>query len=63
MSFDEITAPEMARERGIDPKAFRHALRQASLRWHAHGAPWAVVRGSSEHEDMKTVLAKLVRGS
>lgn len=38
-----ITAVEMARAAGIEPKRFRAALRVASLPWHRHLMPWIAV--------------------
>ena len=51
-----VTAANMARERGIDPKRFRAALRAEHLSWHHHGAGWTVERGSSEHADLERIL-------
>ena len=59
MNPDLVTAAEMARERGIDPKRFRAALRAADLGWHVHGGGWTVQRDSSEHADLKRILASL----
>ncbi len=57
-----ITAVEMARSRGINPKDFRRALRAANLAWHSHNDRWSVPEGSREHEDMEKVLSELVGG-
>jgi hypothetical protein len=54
-----ITAVQMARAHGIDPKRFRAALRQARIPWHAHNARWVVGISSPEHKDMERVLATL----
>jgi hypothetical protein len=51
-----ITAEEMAKEAGVNPKVFRAALRKEKFRWHIHNAPWCVREGSSEHRDMLRVL-------
>lgn len=54
-----VTAAEMARTAGIDPKTFRAALRRANPKWHAHHEKWEVPFGSAEHHDMGEVLASL----
>ncbi len=54
-----VTAAELARAAGIDPKTFRAALRRANLNWHAHYEKWEVPFGSAEHSDMSDVLASL----
>ena len=54
-----ITAVQMAQARGMDPKRFRAALRQARLPWHAHNARWVVGISSPEHKDMERVMATL----
>ncbi|MBA4234035.1 MAG: hypothetical protein C0465_26025 [Ralstonia sp.] len=59
---DMITAVEMARAAGIDPKRFRAALRGANLKWHAHSGSWVVQVGSSRHADMQRVLDTLTSG-
>ena len=55
-----ITAVEMAKSNGIDPKVFRSALRAANLKWHTHNERWVVPIGSPKHEDMQRVLSSLV---
>src|SRR3546814_10224611 len=54
---------EMADACGIDQKRFRQTLRDAKLPWHAHGTPWVVKVGSSQHEDMRKVLQGLTGNS
>lgn len=54
-----VTAAEIARAAGIDPKTFRAALRRANLNWHAHYEKWEVPFGSAGHSDMSDVLASL----
>ncbi len=54
-----VTAVEMAKSKGIDPKRFRAALRAENFKWHLHNHPWAVPKGSPEHEDMRRVLIEL----
>ncbi len=56
---DQTDAVTMAKAAEVDPRAFRAALRAAGLPWHLHGARWVVTKGSSEHGDMKRVLADL----
>lgn len=51
-----VTAAEIAREHGLDPKRYRQALRDAKLSWYVWGAPWTVHSGSSQHEDLLRVL-------
>jgi hypothetical protein len=56
---DQTDAVTMAKAGDVDAKAFRAALRAARLPWHLHGARWVVTKESSEHGDMKRVLADL----
>ncbi len=58
---DLVTAPDMARNAGIDPKKFRQALRDAELAWHKHGGRWKVFCDSPEHKDMLRVLNRLTQ--
>jgi hypothetical protein len=52
-----ITAVEMARAKGIDPKRFRASLRSdRRIDWHGKYDPWCVEDGSERHADMKRVL-------
>lgn len=53
----------MARSAGLDPKAFRTALRNENLSWHAHRSRWAVAVGGPEHADLERVLLDLTRKS
>jgi hypothetical protein len=55
-----ITAVQIAKANGIDPKVFRGRLRKAEIKWHQHGAPWGVLRGSPQHADMERVMAELM---
>lgn len=57
-----ITAVDMAIASGIDPKRFRAALRAAGLGWHSHNGRWEVLRGSTQHQDMERVMARLCGG-
>ena len=59
----QITAAEMARAAGVDPKRFRAALRSAGPAWHAEGGAWTVDKGSARHCEMETVLAQLTSGA
>jgi len=54
-----VTAVDMARSAGVEPKRFRAALRQANLAWHSHNGRWEVRHGGVEHRDMIEVLALL----
>lgn len=58
----EITAADMARLVGIDPKRFRAALRKAALGWHGHNDAWTVEVGSDRHRQLQAVLAALREG-
>lgn len=61
MAISKISATEMAESVGVDPKAFTAALRAAAPDWHQRKASWVVKRNGPEHEDMKTILAKLLQ--
>ena len=61
MAKNMISAVDMADAVGVDPKAFRGALRAADLAWRRQKASWIVKRDSPQHEDMKTVLANLLK--
>lgn len=54
-----VTAVEIAKEAGVDQKAYRAELRRAQLPWHGHQERWSVARGSVEHQDMLRVLSGL----
>jgi len=53
------TAEEMAKQAGIDPKRFRHALREKNFPWHVHNDRWTVEIGSENHQQMELVLREL----
>lgn len=55
-----ITAVQIAKANGVDPKVFGGRLRKAEMKWHQHGAPWEVPRGSPQHADMERVMAELM---
>jgi len=57
-----VTAAEIARAHGLDPKRYRQALRDARLGWYIHGAPWTVEEGSPRHRDLLRVLDGLMNG-
>ena len=59
----QVSAVEMAKAAGIDPKRFRQALRDEEFDWHVHGASWTVNRHGPEHLDMERVLRRLVPDS
>ncbi|PBB89893.1 hypothetical protein CK215_25160 [Mesorhizobium sp. WSM3864] len=54
-------AADMARAVGVDPKAFRQALRNKNFPWHKHNDDWVVDLNSDEHSAMRTVLVTLLR--
>ncbi len=54
------TAEQMAKANGIDPNAFRSALRTEELPWHGRFDRWKVVHDSPEHKDMKRVMRGLI---
>lgn len=56
-----ITAIEMARDAGLNPKRFRQALRDAGLTWHVHNQYWTVRENTREHRDMLAVLNDLTK--
>lgn len=58
---DLITAIDIARSAGVDPKAYRQALRDADFPWHHHNERWTVEIDSPEHEAMRRVLNLLKR--
>jgi hypothetical protein len=57
-----VTAAEIARANGLDPKRYRQSLRDAKLAWYVHGAAWTVELGSQQHDDMLRVLKTLIEG-
>ncbi|RRH94804.1 hypothetical protein EH240_26315 [Mesorhizobium tamadayense] len=54
-------AADMARSIGVDPDAFRQALRSAKFPWHKRDNDWIVELDSPEHSSMRTVLVTLLR--
>ena len=59
-----VTAAELARDAGIDPKRLRRELRLAEgsgkITWHRKWDRWAAPLGSPEHHDMERVLTDLI---
>lgn len=55
-----VTAVQIAKTYGLDPKTLRAALRKAGLRWHQHGAPWEGERGGDRHADMERIAGHLL---
>ena len=56
------SAADMARSVGVDPKAFRLALRDAQFPWqHQLNGDWNVELDSPEHSSMRTVLVTLLK--
>jgi hypothetical protein len=56
------SAADMARSVGVDPKAFRQALRDAQFPWqHQLNDDWNVELDSAEHSSMRTVLVTLLK--
>jgi hypothetical protein len=58
---ETVTAIEMAKASGVDPKAFRAALRACGFRWHIRNAPWTVHKDSPEYDDMRQVLVTIIQ--
>ena len=55
-----ITAVQIAKANGVDPKVFRERLSKAEMKWHQYGAPWEAPRDSPQHADMERVMAELM---
>lgn len=55
-----VTAVQIAKTYGLDPKTLRAALREAKLGWHQHRAPWEGERGGDRHADMERVAGRLI---
>jgi hypothetical protein len=49
----------MARAAGVEPKAFRKALRAAKLPWHQPNARWTVPKNSRQEAEMAQVLSEM----
>jgi hypothetical protein len=60
MTAAMVTAVEMAKEAGVNPKVFQAALRKQHFRWHLRDARWTVEKDSLEHEEMRRVLQSLI---
>lgn len=61
MLAKQTTAAEMALSIGVDPEAFRAALRKAKSRWHNRKNDWEVKVDSAQYSDMRTVLVTLLK--
>lgn len=61
MRQQEVTAADMARAAGVDPKLFRRELRAERFPWHRHNDRWTVTEGSDRHIEMRRVLEGIVR--
>jgi len=66
MSERTITAIEMAKGAGVDPRMFRRRLREArrggtGLAWHNLGDSWTVREGSAHYVEMQRVLDAMLR--
>jgi hypothetical protein len=59
MYLETVTAAEMARAAGINPKRFRGELRKTNFAWHHHNERWTVLRDSPEHNEMRRVLSTI----
>ena len=55
-----VTAIELAKAAGVNPKVFRSALRKAGPGWHQRYERWRVPDGSREHQEMVDVLSCLM---
>ncbi len=53
------SAAEMARQYGLDGKAFRRALRAEGFSWHRLGECWDPPEGSPEYQEMLWVAERL----
>jgi len=58
---DTITAIDVARSFGIDPKRLRAELRRENFRWHRHQERWVAARGSDEHRLIEALARRLAR--
>jgi hypothetical protein len=58
---DIITAVELARQAGVEPKAYRAALRKREFAWHLRNHPWSVKKNGPEHVEMVKVLRAMKR--
>ena len=58
MENEWVTATEIAKAHGLDPKRLRKALRKAKPFNHAHNERWRVARGSTEHVAMERVAVE-----
>jgi hypothetical protein len=63
MSGQLVRAVDMASEAGVDPRKFRAALRSEQFPWHHHNERWTVPQGGQQHDDMRSVLERLLHMS
>ncbi len=54
-----VTAEQIARHFGLDPKSYRARLRQAQLDWHEANARWEVETASAEQKDMLSIAEEM----
>jgi hypothetical protein len=54
-----VTAEEIARAYGLNPKSYRHELRAAGLQWHDRHQPWEVTPASPEQRDMLAIAERM----
>lgn len=55
-----VTAIELAKAPGVNPKMYRSALRGAQLKWRSRYERWRVPEDSPEHHEMLHVLKRLL---
>ncbi|RWK55701.1 MAG: hypothetical protein E5X43_09720 [Mesorhizobium sp.] len=60
MKGKATTATDMAEAVGIEPKAFRRALRAEHFDWHSRYSAWKVDVKSPQHLAMQKVLVALL---
>lgn len=54
-----VTAEDIARHYGLNPRSYRAALRSAGLGWHEKNKPWKAAPASPEQRDMLEVAEGL----
>lgn len=60
--MDQITAIDIAKHYGLDPKRLRQALRDENFDWHpVKYARWIVQKNSAEEADIVRIAERLVR--
>ena len=58
IDMSTINAEAIAKEAGVDPKAFRQALRDKQFPWHVPN-DWTVEIGSDHYQSMLDVLREV----